>query len=247
MHIRTERVSIAEGAHSFGGYLARPADDMPRPGVLVFMEIFGINPHIRAVTERLATAGYVAMAPDFFHRTGPGIDLGYDQPGLEEGRKHLRALRQSQLLEDIDAARAFFDARADVLHGSYGAVGFCVGGHVAYLAATTGHFAATAALYGGGIASTAGFGGEASPLSRARSIRGHILFLFGGKDALIPEADVHAIGDAMREGGVDHEVIVYEGASHGFFCDLRPSYDARAAADAWQRISTLFAHSLQGR
>ena len=86
MEITTERIEIApESGGTMGGYLARPTEPGHRPAVLVFMEIFGINAHIRDVTERVAREGYVALAPDYFHRTGPGAEYGYDDEGFAKG------------------------------------------------------------------------------------------------------------------------------------------------------------------
>ena len=85
MDITTERVRIPVGRGEMGGYLARPKDGGSRAAVLVFMEIFGINSHIRDVTERVAREGYVALAPDYFHRTGPGVEYGYDEKGMAGG------------------------------------------------------------------------------------------------------------------------------------------------------------------
>jgi carboxymethylenebutenolidase len=86
MEIVTESVRIPlAGAGEMGGTLARPKEAGSRPAVLVFMEIFGINSHIRDVTERVAREGYVALAPDYFHRTGPGVEYGYDEKGMAEG------------------------------------------------------------------------------------------------------------------------------------------------------------------
>src|SRR5262245_18348892 len=83
MQITTERVQVPlQGGGTMGGYLVRPAKGGPHPAVVVYMEIFGINSHIRDVTERVAREGYLALAPDYFHRTGPGVELGYDDAGL---------------------------------------------------------------------------------------------------------------------------------------------------------------------
>ena len=97
MKINTQRVEIPLGAGSFGGYVARPEGEEPLPGVIVYMEIFGINSHIRDVTERVAREGYVAIAPDYFHRTGPGIELAYDETGMAEGMKLLGALQADEI------------------------------------------------------------------------------------------------------------------------------------------------------
>ena len=103
MAIETERVQIPGDAGAFGGYLARPEGDEALPAVIVYMEIFGVNSHIRDVTERVAAEGYVAIAPDYFHRTGPGVELGYDDAGMAEGMKLLGALQASEMVADAEA------------------------------------------------------------------------------------------------------------------------------------------------
>ena len=85
METSNQRIEIVAGADSMGGYLARPANDDGYPGVLLFMEVFGINRHIRAVVDRVAAEGYVVLAPDVFHRSGPGVELEYDADGLSRG------------------------------------------------------------------------------------------------------------------------------------------------------------------
>src|SRR5258706_16394436 len=113
MAIRTERVSIPVGGQKMGGYLARPAGSDPRPGVIVWMEIFGINSHIRDVVERVAAEGYVALAPDFFHRTGPGVEYGYDEAGMSGGMKLLGQLDADQMGSDARAALRHLRGRPD--------------------------------------------------------------------------------------------------------------------------------------
>ena len=105
MEVQTERVEITvEGGGVMGGYLARPVEGTSHPAVLVFMEIFGVNSHIRDVTERIAGEGYVALAPDYFHRSGPGVELAYDDDGMAEGMKLLGALQADEMILDARAA-----------------------------------------------------------------------------------------------------------------------------------------------
>ena len=243
MDIATERIRIPVGKSQMGGYLARPKDGAPRPAVLVFMEIFGINSHIRDVTERVAREGYVALAPDYFHRTGPGVEYGYDDAGMAGGMKLLGALRADEMIADSQAAIAALRARKDV-SGKIGAMGFCIGGHMTYLTACETDVAAAASFYGGGIAAPQGPGGAPSTLSRTPKLRGKLLCLFGEKDHLIPVPQVDAIRAALAKAKAKHEVVVYPGADHGFFCDQRPSYQKAAAADAWKRVKALFASEL---
>jgi carboxymethylenebutenolidase len=245
--ITTERIQIpvagSPAARPMGGYLARPSDGTPRPAVLVFMEIFGVNAHIRDVTERVAREGYVALAPDYFHRTGPGVEYGYDEKGMAGGMKLLGALRADEMIADAQAAIAGLRARKDV-RAKIGAMGFCIGGHMTYLSACETDIAAAASFYGGGIAAAQGPGGAPSTLSRTAKLRGKLLCLFGEKDHLIPSGQVDAIRQALERARAKHEVVVYPGADHGFFCDQRPTFQKAAADDAWRRVKALFASEL---
>jgi carboxymethylenebutenolidase len=245
MEITTERVQIPlAGGGTMGGYLVRPSDGTVRPGVLVFMEIFGINSHIRDVTERVAREGYVALAPDYFHRTGPGVEYGYDDAGFAKGMELLNALKSDEMVADAKAALAYLRGRSDVRGERIGCMGFCIGGHMTYLTACATDVTASASFYGGGIAAPQGPGGQASTLARTAEMRGRILCLFGDKDGFIPLEQVEAIREALKESGVQHEVVVYPGADHGFFCDQRDAYQEKAAADAWERVRSLFREAL---
>ena len=123
-------------------------------------------------------------------------------------------------------------------------MGFCIGGHMTYLTACTTDVDAAASYYGGGIAAPEGPGGAPSTVSRTPGIRGKIHCYFGGQDAMIPVDQVNAIEKALQDAGIDHEVVVYDGADHGFHCDQRATYHERSAADAWKRTLALFAEKL---
>jgi carboxymethylenebutenolidase len=243
MDITSERISIDVGKAKMGGYLARPKDGAPRPAVLVFMEIFGINSHIRDVTERVAREGYVALAPDYFHRTGPGVEYGYDDAGMAGGMKLLMQLKADEMIADSRAAIAALRARKDVT-GKVGCMGFCIGGHMTFLTACETDVAAAASFYGGGIAAPQGPGGAPATLTRVPKLKGKLLCLFGEKDHLIPMPQVDAIRAALEKAKAKHEVVVYKGADHGFFCDQRATYQKAAADDAWKRVKALFASEL---
>jgi carboxymethylenebutenolidase len=247
MSIKTETVEIPlEGGGTMGGTLARPDDGEARPAILVFMEIFGINSHIRDVAERLAGEGYVALAPDYFHRTGPGVEYDYDEEGMGRGMALLSALEADEMISDVNVAIAWLEARPDVQRGRIGAIGFCIGGHMAYLSACETSVSCAASFYGGGIAAPAGPGGAQSTIGRTHKIKGKILCLFGDRDDYIPPDQVEAIEAALRSTGVNHEAVVYPDANHGFFCDQRESYQEAAATDAWDRVKALFAAELLG-
>jgi len=245
MEIVTERVEIPTDGGTMGGYLARPTTGK-HPGVLVFMEIFGINSHIRDVAQRIAREGYVALAPDYFHRTGPGVEYGYDEEGMERGMALLAALRADEMISDVNAAISWLRTRADIQSDRIGAIGFCIGGHMAYLSACETAVSCVASFYGGGIAAPEGPGGAESTIGRTHKIKGRILCLFGANDGYIPPDQAEAIAAALEAAGVNHETVVYPGADHGFFCDQRDSYQTAAAADAWDRVKALFAAELRG-
>ena len=240
MGTTAERVEIPVAGGSMGGYLARPEGDAPLPAVLVFMEIFGINEHIRDVTDRVASAGYLALAPDFFHRSGAGAEFEYDDAGMAAGMKLLGNLVADEIIADSKAALDFLRGRSDVRGDRIGACGFCIGGHMTYLTACETDIQAAASFYGGGIAAPQGLGGGPSTVSRTSGITGRILCLFGGKDAMIPPDHVETIRKALEAAGTSHEVVVYPDADHGFNCDRRASFHKASSDDAWEKMLALF-------
>jgi carboxymethylenebutenolidase len=245
--IRTERVELAVpgAAQTMPAYLALPTGAGPHPAILVIEEIFGVNAHIRDVTERVAREGYVALAPDVHHRAARGRELGYDDAGRKQGMQVIPLLTSDGILADLQASLAFLRARPDVIADRVGVMGFCIGGHISYFAAAETDARAAAAFYGGGIA-TFGPGGAPPTVTRTPKIKGRILCLFGREDQAIPQSQVEAIKRALADAGTRHEVVIYDGVGHGFFCDQRASYDARAAGDAWERVKRLFAEELRG-
>ena len=245
MRTESERVTIDVEGGKMGGYLARPLPDDPRrfPSVILFMEIFGLNPHIRSVVDRIAAEGYVVLAPDYYHRTDPGMELAYDSAARQRGMAAAKQLTAGQILADANAAIAWLHRRDDVRADRTGAIGFCVGGHIAYLLASTGVLQATASFYGGGIASY-GIGTDQLTVDRSEGIKGKILCFFGEKDASIPEAEVERIKQALYKHGIRNEVFVYPNAGHGFFRDGNESYNAGSADDAWRKVKKLFLDEL---
>jgi len=244
MSVATENVTIAVGSDEMGAYIARPEGDATLPAVVVFMEIFGVNEHIQDVTRRVADLGYVAIAPDYFHRTGAGMKLAYDDDGMGEGMKHLGQLTADQMVADAEATLGYLRGRSDVKGDSIGAMGFCIGGHMTYLTAASTDVKAAASFYGGGIAGPAGPGGAVPTVAKTSGIQGHIVCLFGGQDQMIPDHQVETIREALEAAGTKHEIVIYPKADHGFFCDQRPTFNADAAEDAWTRVQTLFSSEL---
>jgi carboxymethylenebutenolidase len=208
----------------------------------VIQEIFGVNSHIRSVTERIAKAGYVAIAPAIFQRTAPGFEVGYSEADTVLGRQHKDQTTANELLSDIRATIAYLQTKANVKPGGFGSIGFCFGGHVVYLAATLPEIKATACFYGGGIA-TMTLGGGAPTVDRTPEIHGKLYAFFGTEDPLIPVAQIDQIEAALQQHQIDHQVFRYQ-AGHGFFCDQRADYRPEAAADAWNHVMQLYRDTL---
>ena len=243
MGITTENITINVGGASMPAYVARPEGSGSLPGVIVWMEIFGVNSHIKDVTERIAKEGYVVCAPNFFHRVAPDLNLNYDEAGMNEGIGHMMKLTADNMIADQKAAIAYLKGRGDT-NGKIGVTGFCIGGHMTYLTACENDIDAAASFYGGGISAPEGPGGAASTISRTAKIDCPIVCLFGALDAHIPPEQTSAVAAALKEHGRDGEVVIYDDADHGFFCDQRASYNEKAANDAWTRLKKLFADNL---
>lgn len=224
-------------------YVAMPMGNDPRRAIIVLQEIFGVNGHIRDITERLAREGYVALAPALYHRQAPGFETGYTPEDVQVGRQYKVQTRADELLGDIQATIDYARTLPQVRPGGVGCIGFCFGGHVAYLAATLKDTVAIASFYGAGIPDTA-FGPGPVALARTPQITGTLHCFFGREDASIPAAAVGQIRSALQQAHVDHQIFEYDGAGHGFFCDRRGSYNPDAAADAWEKVKQLFAEHL---
>ena len=208
-----------------GGYRADPAT-APRAAVVVIQEIFGVNHHIRAVCDRLAGEGYVAIAPAIFDRVEPNFTSGYSPDEIAEARKFVANPDWAAMLRDIQAA---IDAVSPI--GPVGIIGFCLGGSIAYAAATKlSGLSAAVGYYGGAIVRFA----DDKPKAPTQ-------LHFGEKDAGIPLADVETIGAKRPEV----EIHIYPGAQHGFHCDERASYDKASADIAWPRSLGFFAQHLK--
>ena len=242
LEIRTTQVQVPNGDLQIQAYLAEPVGDGLFPGVIVIQEIFGVNSHIRDVTERIAKEGYIAIAPAIYQRQAPGFEVGYSQEDLELGRKYKDQTKASELLSDIQATLNYLKSLPHI-NPRFGSIGFCFGGHVVYLAATLPDIQATASFYGGGIA-TMTPGGGAPTITRTSDIQGVLYGFFGTEDPLIPNQQVDQIEAELQKHQIPHQLFRYK-ADHGFFCDQRSTYNAAAANDAWNHVKELFREELR--
>ena len=212
-------------------YIARPESDKKLPVIIVLMEAFGVNSHIKSICERFATEGFVAMAPDLFHREARRIVVPYDDRMAI--MPLLSKMTNDEIIDDVAATIDFSKTLATADSNHISTVGFCVGGFASALSATRLPLKKMVSFYGGGmVASRPGIG--LTPIvGQFNKIKCPSLFFFGGKDASIPPSDVKAIEASLREGHISHQINIYPDSDHGFFCDERKTYNQSDANIAW--------------
>ena len=215
----------ASDGFKLGAYRVDPTGS-PKGAIVVIQEIFGVNHHIRSVCDRLAAEGYVAIAPSIFDRSQPNFQCGYTPDEIANARKFIANPDWPAMLRDTQAA---IDAVKNV--GAVGIIGFCLGGSIAYAAATKlSGLSAAVGYYGGAVVRFA----DDKPKVPTQ-------LHFGEKDTGIPLTDVETIKSKRPEV----EVFIYPGAQHGFHCDERASYDKASADIAWPRSLGFFANHMK--
>jgi carboxymethylenebutenolidase len=216
----------AADKHQLGAYRADPKST-PKGGMVVIQEIFGVNQHIRNVCDRLAEEGYVAVAPALFDRQVKDFQSGYSPAEIEKARGFIAKPDWDAMLRDTQAA---IDEIKGV--GPVGIVGFCMGGSIAFMAATRlSGLKAAVGYYGGYIAKVA----DEKP-------KIPVQLHFGEKDHGIPMSDVEIV--KQKRGG-DCEIHVYPEAGHGFHCDERGSFHSESSKVAWQRTRDFLAKHMK--
>lgn len=238
LQIRSNSIQIYNGDLSIDAYLAIPETVEKVAAIVVIQEIFGVNVHIRDVCDRLAKIGYVAIAPAIYQRLAVGYETGYGEADVKQGRIYKEQTKADELLGDIQAAIDHVKTLPQVAPDRIGCIGFCFGGHVAYLAATLPDIKATASFYGAGIPNWSPGGG--ATIDRTAEIQGKLYAFFGADDASIPPDHVEQIRAALDRYHINHQIFVYPNAGHGFFCDRRSSYAPEAAKAAWHQVQRLF-------
>lgn len=215
-------LTVADGTR-MAAYVARPKDAGPHPGLLVFQEAFGVNHHIRNVTERFAAEGYAAIAPELFHRTAPGFEGSYTD--FAAVMPHMQAVTIETAEADIRAAYEWLRSNAKVKGNEISSVGFCMGGRVSFIANSLVSLRAAVSFYGGGIAP--------GLLDRAAKVQAPSLFVWGGMDKHIPPEQRQAVTDALSAEKKIYVNAEFSRADHGFFCDERATYEPHSARQAW--------------
>jgi carboxymethylenebutenolidase len=239
MDVTNSTVQLNTPDGKMDSYVAQPKDAGTYPGIVVIQEAFGVNSHIKKVTERIAAEGYVAIAPDIFHRESERL-IPYSD--MAKAIATMQRVVDSKAMEDVAAAIAHLKSQSNVKASSIGVIGFCMGGRLTYLAAA--HHAndikAAVPYYPGGLTM-----GNPSPLSRTGEIKCPMYLFFGAKDQLIPMDQAGQINTELTSKKVAFQMKIYPEAGHGFFCDERGSYHEASAKDAWEKTKSFFAQHLK--
>jgi carboxymethylenebutenolidase len=215
-------LNVSDGT-TMWAYLAPPASGGPHPGLMVFQEAFGVNGHIRDVTERFAAQGYVAIAPELFHRTAPpGFEGSYAD--FQAVMPHMRAMTNAATEADVWAAFEWLSFDSQVMPEAISCVGFCMGGRVSFLTNSAVPVRKAVSFYGGGIAP--------GLLDRASKTHGPSLLIWGGLDKHITPEHRKAVADALKAHNKVYVNVEFSNADHAFFCGQRPSYELVCARQA---------------
>lgn len=228
------QIPVADG--HLPGYAARPARAGPFPIVLVIEEIFGVHEYIKDICRRLAKAGYLAVAGEYYARLG---DLSKMTDSQQIFRDVISRAPDAQMMQDVDAVARW----AGMNHGDgsrLGVTGFCRGGRVVWLYATHNPALKAAVAWYGPLSGPTSDIQPRNPLDVAADLKCPLLGLYGGQDASIPAAMVREAETKARAAGKTVEIVIYPDAPHGFHADYRPSYRRADAEDGWRRMLDWF-------
>ncbi|MFP5385877.1 MAG: dienelactone hydrolase family protein [Bacteriovoracia bacterium] len=203
------------------------------PIVLVFQEAFGVNSHIRSICDRLAEEGFLAAAPDLFHRMGRRIEIPYSE--RKSIMPLLAKMRNQEIVEDARETLNFLDVLPTADTNNYSTLGFCVGGFSSALCATQMNVKKMVSFYGAGMVRPREGVGLTPFIDEMKKIKAPCLFFFGGMDASIPRTDIIEIEKKLSASKVSFEADIFENSDHGFFCDERKSYNQEDASIAWKK------------
>jgi len=238
-----EHVEIRTEDGVADGYLARPADDDGRlPGVLFFVDAFGLRPQIEAMADRVAERGYVVLAPNVYYRHGPARML--PMPDLEDPAQRGPFLEKIRpMMEELTPERisldggTYLDFLGEVARGPFAITGYCMGARLGWFVAT-GHpdrVAALGGFHGGRLVTDE----QDSPHLQAGALTAEVYFGHADNDQSMTPENVAALDEALEAAGVTHRSEVYEGAPHGYTMADTPMYNQAAAERHFQALFAL--------
>jgi carboxymethylenebutenolidase len=229
-------------AGRLSGWYAAPEDGRRGPGVIVLMEAFGLTPHIQRVCERLAAAGYPALAPDLYG----GKTYGYDQ--MTEIKAAISALNDGVAMGQVGAWLDWLETQPAVRPGKSAVLGFCMGGRLAFLSACRHamRLGAAACFYGGGIFPEGNKDrlGRTPPIGEAASLKSPLLLVYGSADQGIPPDEHGRLAQRLGELGKRYTMSLYPDAGHGFCCEDRDSHAPAATEAAFAETFEFFRRTL---
>ena len=216
-------VEFAANGKTAAGYLAAPASGSG-PGVIVLQEWWGLVDHIKDVADRLAAAGFVALAPDLYH--------GASTTSPDDAGKLMMALDIARVEEDLRGAIAHLLSRAEVTSARVGTVGFCMGGQLSLYAACENAAVGACVVF---------YGIHPSVTLNLSTLGAPVLGFFAERDTFVPPAAARQLEADLTGAGKRADVTIFDGADHAFFNDTRPEvYHAAHAATCWSRMLAFF-------
>lgn len=217
---------------AINAHFSRPAASGTYPGVVVIMEAFGLNDHIKDVANRFSQNGYIAIAPDMYTREGSP-----DESDMPSVFQTMLSVPDSQAMADLDSAALHIKAQSDS-NGKVGAIGFCSGGRYTLM------FGCNSSNVDACVDSAGGFiiqdehteQRPVSPIDMVPNLGCPLLGLFGEEDPNPSPAHAERLKAELDQHGKTYEFVMYRNAGHAFFADYRPSYHAQSAQDMWHRV-----------
>ena len=220
--IRMKKIILKTSDHFEMTCIVAKPDQPTGKGIVVLQEAFGVNSHIQDMVRRFANEGFVAIAPELYHRTAPsGWTCSYSEFSIAQN--HFAEVGEATILADVEACLDWLRTEG-VRH--LATIGFCLGGRAAYMSNSQPGLKAAISFYGGGIGT--------SCLHLAEKQNAPILLFWGGKDQKILSSQIQDATDALTTAKKIYTNIEISDADHGFFCDQRPSFHPKAAQLAWK-------------
>lgn len=214
-------------------FVAASETQSKQPVIIVLQEAFGVNSHIKNICQRLSREGYVAVAPELFHRKGRHLQIDYSD--RKAFLPLLGELTNDDLIDDIEATVNFLTDLPSADTSLVFTIGFCMGGFASLLSATKFKLSGAVSYYGAGV-SRAREGIGLMPFTEYFSaIHCPVLLFFGANDASINQEDREKIKVALDKNSVEYQLEVYPGCDHGFFCDERKSFNQELASQSWKQ------------
>ncbi len=247
MQIQKRNVGLMVDDSLMRVYIAAPEPIGQYPGILFYSDIYQLGRPITLLADRLAGYGYVVAAPEIFHRIEPiGTVIEPNDLGRMRGNDDARRTALAEYDADADAVLEWLSAEMSVASGKLGALGFCIGGHLAFRAGFRSQVLATVCCYPTGIHSGKLGREVADTIERIKEIKGEVLTIFGTQDPHVPPDGRQKILEALKEAEVNHKTLTYF-TNHTFMRDDGYRYDPVATDAAWIEIITFFNHIFNGK